>query len=169
MMKRDGYLEEFVRFWSGRPEVRGIEVSFFTPQVGETSEEILSPEMRRKAVSVLSSLAPRYRKLVLNRYILDAYLAPPRSPSECIFATITECRSPDLETIVSPCQFGGTPDCAQCGCLGSIGLHAVGARRLAGVRLGTIFKASHRVGQWTRAARERKPVPLPIYRTQADR
>ncbi len=157
MMTREGYLEEFVDFWSRRPEVKGIEVSFFTPQVGETSPEILSSEMRQKAVSVLGALAPRYRKLVLNDYILKAYLRPPQNPSECIFASITECLSPDLKTVVSPCQFGGNPKCSECGCLGSIGLHAVGARRLPiGVTLGTVFKVSHRVGRWARAVRESK-------------
>ena len=157
MMKRDGYIEEFVDFWSRRLEVKGIEVSFFTPQVGETSPEILTPEMRRKAVSVLSALAPRYRKLVLNDYVLKAYLSPPQNPSECIFATITQCLSPDLETVVSPCQFGGNPNCSECGCLGSIAMHAVGARRLSiGVKMGSIFKASNRVGGWVRSVRERK-------------
>jgi MoaA/NifB/PqqE/SkfB family radical SAM enzyme len=156
MMKRDGYVEEFVDFWSARSETRGIEVSFFTPQVGETSEEILTPDMRRRAVSILSSLAPRYPKLVLDEYILDSYLNPPRSPKECIFATVTECRSPDLETVVSPCQFGGNPNCSECGCLGSIAMNAVGERRLAGVKLGSVFKASHRVGRFVRDVRERR-------------
>jgi MoaA/NifB/PqqE/SkfB family radical SAM enzyme len=157
MMKRDGYIEEFVHSWSGRAEVKGIEVSFFTPQIGEASPEILTPEMRRQAVSVLSSLAPRYRKLVLNDHILKAYLSPPRNPSECIFATITQCVSPDLETVVTPCQFGGNPDCSECGCLGSVAMHAVGMRRLpAGVKLGSLFKASNRVGQWVRGVRERR-------------
>jgi MoaA/NifB/PqqE/SkfB family radical SAM enzyme len=161
MMARDGYLDEFVDFWSERAEVKGIEVSFFTPQVGETSPEILTPEMRAKAVAVLSYLAPRYRKLVLNEHILEAYLSPPSNPSECIFATVTECRSPDLETVVSPCQFGGNPKCTECGCLGSIGLHSVGERRLPiGLKLGTLFKASHRVGRWARSVRERRKAPL---------
>jgi hypothetical protein len=162
MMRREGYLEEFVDFWSRRSEVKGIEVSFFTPQVGEESPEILTGEMRRNAVAALRSLAPRYRKLVLNDYILKAYLDPPQSPSECIFATVTECRSPDLETVVSPCQFGGNPKCSECGCLGSIGLHAVGERRLPiGVKLGSLFKVSNRLGLWARAARERRRQAAP--------
>lgn len=169
MMKRDSYIEEFVEFWSGRPEVRGIEVSFFTPQVGEVAEEILTAEMRRKAVAILSALATRYRKLMLNPYILDAYLSPPRNPSECIFASVTECFSPDLETVVTPCQFGGNPNCSECGCLGSIGLHAVGERRLPiGVKLGTLFKGSQRVGRLARSFREgrerrRTSATLPLY------
>jgi MoaA/NifB/PqqE/SkfB family radical SAM enzyme len=157
MMQRHGYLEEFADFWSARQEVKGIEVSFFTPQVGELRPEILTADMRREAVRTLASLAPRYPKLVLNRYVLEAYLNPPRNPSECIFATVTECLSPDLETVVSPCQFGGNPKCSECGCLGSIGLHAIGERRLPiGLKLRSVFKASHRVGRWARAARERR-------------
>jgi len=165
MMRRDGYLEEFVDFWSRRSAVKGIEISFFTPQVGETSEEILTREMRGKAVSVLSALRTRYPKLVLNEHILRAYLSPPQSPTECIFAAVTQCLSPDLETVVSPCQFGGTPKCSECGCLGSIGLHAVGERRLPiGVKLGSLFKASHRMGRWVKGAREgiESPAPWPI-------
>jgi hypothetical protein len=137
--------------------VKGIEVSFFTPQVGETSAEILTREMRGAAVRDLASLKPRYPKLVLNRHLLDAYMNPPQNPSECIFASITECLSPDLKTVVSPCQFGGNPKCSECGCLGSIGLHAVGERPLAlGLKLRSIFNASHRVGLWARADRERR-------------
>jgi MoaA/NifB/PqqE/SkfB family radical SAM enzyme len=159
MMRRDGYIEEFVDFWSRRDEVKGIEVSFFTPQVGETSSEILTGEMRGKAVAVLATLAPRYRKLVLNEYILEAYLNPPQNPSECIFATITQCVSPDLETVVSPCQFGGNPQCSECGCLGSIAMHAVGERRLLGLKMGSLFKLSNGVGRWMRSARERDVPP----------
>jgi MoaA/NifB/PqqE/SkfB family radical SAM enzyme len=160
MMGRDDYLEEFVDFWSARPQVKGIEASFFTPQIGETSPEILTQDMRQRAVRTLASLAPRYPKLVLNRYVLDAYLNPPQNPSECIFASITECRSPDLKTVVSPCQFGGNPNCRECGCLGSIGLHAVGERRVVpGLKLRSVFMASRRVGRWARIARERRRAP----------
>ena len=37
---RPGYLEEFVRFWSERPQVNKIWVSLFTPQRGATGPEI---------------------------------------------------------------------------------------------------------------------------------
>jgi MoaA/NifB/PqqE/SkfB family radical SAM enzyme len=158
MTQREGYLEEFVDLWSRREDVKAIEVSFFTPQMGETSPEILSPEMRLRAVSVLSGLKPRYAKLVLNERILKAYLNPPASPAECIFATVTQCFSPDLETVVEPCQFGGNPKCSECGCLGSIGLHAVGQRRLPiGVKLATIFKASSGIGAVVKSFRESGP------------
>ena len=58
----------------------------------------------------------------------------PTHPSECIFAQTTECVSADLQTRITPCQFGGTPDCSNCGCMASAGLAAVGRHRLGGVR-----------------------------------
>jgi MoaA/NifB/PqqE/SkfB family radical SAM enzyme len=158
MTRREGYLEEFVDLWSRRDDVKAIEVSFFTPQVGETSPEILTPDMRRNAVSVLSALKPLYPKLLFNARILEAYLKPPANPAECIFATITQCFSPDLETVVEPCQFGGTPKCTECGCLGSIGLHAVGQRRLPiGLKLATVFRASSGIGGVVKRLRESGP------------
>jgi MoaA/NifB/PqqE/SkfB family radical SAM enzyme len=160
--KRPGYIEEYVDFWSRRPEVKTIEVSLFTPQVGETSPEILTPEMRQTVVSKLAELAPRYPKVFINEHILKAYLSPPRSPSECIFATVTECVSPDLRTVVEPCQFGGTPKCDECGCLGSIGLHAIGQYRLPiGVKVEALFRASTRFGEVVRRVRSAEALPAP--------
>ena len=156
MMRREGYLEEFVRFWSDRPEIGQIRFSFFTPQVGETSIEILTAQMRERAVADMDRLGRRYPKLLVSPGMLKAYLSPPQSPQECIFARVTQCVSADLETVVTPCQFGGTPDCAQCGCVASAGLHALGRYRLpGGVRVGSLFDASHKVGaaaRWGRRA-----------------
>lgn len=156
MMERPGYLEEFVEFWSGRPEVAQIRMSFFTPQMGETSREILTPEMRRRAVAELARLGGAFPKLLFGEGMRKAYLDPPGSPEECIFARVTRCVSADLETVVTPCQFGGNPNCAECGCVASVGLHAVGAHRLpVGIRTGTVFDASLRVGSTVRRVRER--------------
>jgi MoaA/NifB/PqqE/SkfB family radical SAM enzyme len=154
MMAREGYIDEFVELWNGRPEVGTIEVSFFTPQQGETSVEILTPEMRRRAVTTLASLKPRFPKLMFNEHLQKAYLSPPSNPGECIFATVTQCLSPNLETVVEPCQFGGNPKCTECGCLGSIGLHAVGQYRLpVGVKIATLFKGSAAIGSAVRRVR----------------
>jgi hypothetical protein len=89
-----------------------------------------------------------YPKLQMPRALLDAYLKPPSSPSECIFARTTECISANLETRITPCQFGGTPDCSSCGCMASAGLAAVGRHRLGGViPIDSLFKGSLRVGE----------------------
>ena len=38
-VRRDGYLEEFAKFWSANPAVSQIWISLYTPQVGEISAE----------------------------------------------------------------------------------------------------------------------------------
>ncbi len=156
MMGRDGYLEEFVEFWSARSEVARIRMSFFTPQVGEEAVEILTPEMRQRAVADLDRLRVMYPKLDAGPAMLRSYLDPPQDPSDCIFARVTKCTSADLQTIVTPCQFGGTPDCSQCGCVASMGLHAVGRHRLpGGIKVGALLGGSERVGTAVRTVRER--------------
>ena len=67
-----------------------------------------------------------------SKRAVDGYVYPPSSPSECIFARTTHCLSADLETHISPCQIGGNPDCARCGCLASAALAAVGRYKLGG-------------------------------------
>ena len=57
---------------------------------------------------------------------------PPKSPEECIFAQTTACFSSDFERRITPCQFGGNPDCSNCGCIASAGLEAIGRHRLKG-------------------------------------
>jgi hypothetical protein len=79
--------------------------------------------------------------------VLAGYQNPPASPAACIFARTTANYTADLQTRITPCQFGGKPDCTQCGCIASAGLQAVGEHRLAGlVPLRSIFKASEAVG-----------------------
>ena len=48
LINRPGYLEEFLRFWSAKPETRKIWISLYTPQKGEQSEEMLRPEDRAR-------------------------------------------------------------------------------------------------------------------------
>jgi hypothetical protein len=43
MVQHPGYMEEYVRFWSGRPEVNFIWTSYYSPQSGEQSTEMLTP------------------------------------------------------------------------------------------------------------------------------
>ena len=47
-----------------------------------------------------------------------------------------------------PCQFGGNPDCSNCGCIASAGLEAIGRHKLkGGIAVGKIFYASLQVGK----------------------
>src|SRR6516225_9293918 len=64
-VRRAGYIEEFLRFWSARQEVEKIWVSLYTPQIGEVSEERLHPADRDRVVADLLALRPRYRKLAV--------------------------------------------------------------------------------------------------------
>lgn len=154
MMRREGYLAEFMEFWAPRPEIGRVRMSFFTPQIGEIGDEILTPEMRRAAVADMARLGALYPKLEASPGMLESYLSPPESPDACVFARVTKCTSADLETEVTPCQFGGNPDCSQCGCVASMGLHAIGSHRLpGGIRVGTLLDGSIRVGQRVRSAR----------------
>ena len=153
-VRREGYLEEFIRFWSDNRNTRNIWMSLYTPQIGELSSERLTKDDRRAVVGALRGLRTRYAKLQMPNSLLDALIEPPGSPSECIFARTTECVSADFTTRITPCQFGGAPDCSQCGCMASAGLAAVGRHRLGGaVPIGTIFDASFAVGERVRKLR----------------
>lgn len=145
---RDGYLDEFLRTWSTNPNVRTIWLSLYTPQVGEQSPEMLTPADRVNVVKELKRLRPNYPKLQMPAAVIDAYLAPPDSPGDCIFAQTTECISADLQTQIAPCQFGGNPDCSNCGCMASAGLAAVGRHRVGGVvPVDLLFKGSLGIGR----------------------
>lgn len=152
--QRDGYLDEFLSRWSDNPNVGTIWVSLYTPQVGEQSDECLTIADRTRVIATLREARRRYPKLQMPQGLLDALADPPASPADCIFAQTTDCVSADLTTAITPCQFGGTPDCARCGCMASAGLAAVARHRLSGgLRVGSIFTASLAVGDGIRRTR----------------
>jgi MoaA/NifB/PqqE/SkfB family radical SAM enzyme len=142
------YFEEFLSFWSARPEVRKIWFSIFTPQIGEEATEILPPDEREAVLKEIARLRPLFPKMHMPDVVLEGYRRPPKSPKECIFARTTFSITADLEGRITPCQFGGNPDCSQCGCLASAGLKSIGDYQLFGVLpVKSIFFASDRVGQ----------------------
>jgi MoaA/NifB/PqqE/SkfB family radical SAM enzyme len=153
MMRREGYLQEFADFWSRRTEARKIWFSLFTPQHDERCEERLSAADRHNAVRQLQGVAAQFPKVDMPRVVLDGYLRPPSTPEECIFAQSTVCLSADLKTRISPCQFGGRPVCAECGCIASSGLASIGRWQLAGlVPISALFSASRKIGTLVAAA-----------------
>jgi organic radical activating enzyme len=153
-VRRPGYLDEFLAFWSARQEVEKIWISLYTPQVGEVSEERLTATDRRNVVNDLFALRLRYPKLALPKGLLEVYAAPPESPDDCVFARSTTTISADLATKITPCQFGGTPDCSNCGCIASAGLAAVARHQLFGViPVGSIFNSSLKIGERVRNMR----------------
>jgi MoaA/NifB/PqqE/SkfB family radical SAM enzyme len=160
--ERPGYLEEFLQFWSGRPEILRVWFSLFTPQRGATDPEILSPSQRAAVVADLKRLRRQYPLLEMPDALIDEINTPPASPEECIFARTTETVSADLKTQITPCQFGGDPDCEQCGCIASMGLAAVGHHKLIGkLTAGHMFMASDRIGKaWKRFQESVSPRPI---------
>ena len=154
-VNRPGYLEEFLQFWSQRTEVEKIWFSLYTPQVGERSAERLLPADRIRVVHDLLALRLRYPKLTLPKELIEMFATPPESPRDCVFARITNSISADLTTKITPCQFGGTPDCNDCGCTASVGLAAIAKHRVFGfIPVGSILAGSMKIGEQMRRLRQ---------------
>jgi sulfatase maturation enzyme AslB (radical SAM superfamily) len=164
MMKRPGYLREFLQFWHPRYEIRKVWFSLFTPQVGDQLPEMLEPQERRQAIADMLQLRTEYPKLDMADGLIRQFATPPHSPESCVFALTTQTISADLETKIVPCQFGGKPDCASCGCIASMGLAAIAAHKLGGfIPIGAIFRTSIKIGQ-ARIKRSQNLPPIPPLR-----
>lgn len=162
MMKRPGYLREFLEFWTPRPEIKRVWFSIFTPQVGDQMPEILTPAERQQAIADLVELRQAFPKLDMPEALIRQFAKPPHRPEECVFALTTQVFSADLKTKVTPCQYGGKPDCEQCGCIASMGLAAIADHKLGGVvPVGAIFKQSIRIGKWWSGEEENAGVTEP--------
>ncbi len=149
MLNRSQYLSDFVDFWSGRPEVKRIWFSIYTPQRGETAIEILSQGQRQEVVRRLLAIKEYAGKLDMAPSAIRSFATPPASPEKCTFARTTATISADLKSRVTPCQFGGDPDCSQCGCVASVGLHALTEHKLLPfLKVGHLFDASFRIGEF---------------------
>jgi MoaA/NifB/PqqE/SkfB family radical SAM enzyme len=151
MVKRSGYIPEFLAFWSTNPAVEKIWMSIFTPQRGANDVECLTFDERRSVVEILLRARRDYPKLDMREGMIKEFLTPPVSPDRCIFAQTTRTLSADFKTRVEPCQFGGDPDCSRCGCFASMGLAAVGNHKLVGpLTAGHIFWTSSAIGNYVR-------------------
>jgi MoaA/NifB/PqqE/SkfB family radical SAM enzyme len=147
MLERPDYLEEYVSFWSARPEVHHIWVSVYTPQLGEQSLETLTPADREVLAQHLPSLSRQYPKLLFPEGMARAILRPPKNPDDCLFAKMSANYSADLQSRVEPCVFGGTPDCSQCGCAISTALHWIRTKKVAGpVKVDHLVRGSIGIG-----------------------
>src|SRR5581483_6651793 len=147
MLQRPGYMEEFVSYWSGRPEVDNIWVSLYTPQRHEHTPEMLTGIDRELVARELPALRARYPKLLMHERMAHALLHPPQQPRECLFSKMSTNYSADLKTRVEPCIFGGDPDCSQCGCAVTSGVDAVKNAHLVGpLKAGHLVQASIAIG-----------------------
>ena len=148
MMNRPGYLQRFLEFWTPRPEIEKVWFSLFTPQIGDDLPEMLKPAERAQAIAEMLQLRKLFPKLDMPEGMIKQLSTPPSRPEDCVFALTTQTISADLKTRITPCQFGGKPDCSACGCIASMGLAAVAEHRLGGViPVGAIFKTSIKIGQ----------------------
>ncbi len=162
MLQRPTYLEEYVRFWSEREEVRSIWVSLYSPQRGEESAERLSAEQREQVARELPRLRKLYPKLLVGEGYAQALLHPPASPKDCTFSRLSKNYSADLRTHVDPCVFGGDPDCSQCGCSASAAAHWVSEIQLLGpLKAKHLLRGSMRIGN---AMARLQHVALPAWR-----
>lgn len=147
-LQRSGYVTEFASFWSSREEVVKIWFSLYTPQEGEESEERLTPADREKAITELVGLRSAFPKVDLTQQMLDGLRRPPQSPKQCIFSQVTTCVSADLATRITPCQLGGRPVCAECGCLASAGFAGIGRHKVGGlIPVSSLFAVSSGIGR----------------------
>jgi hypothetical protein len=60
MLHRQGYLDEYLAFWTAQPEIEQIWLSLYTPQQGERSAERLTPESRQSLLKQLPKLKQKY-------------------------------------------------------------------------------------------------------------
>lgn len=151
MLSRTGYPDEYLTFWTARPEINRIWLSIYTPQKGEQSPEMLSAESRRQLLQELPVLKQRYPPLILPSRGIEPFATPPSDPAHCTFTRLSANYSADLKTIIEPCFFGGNPDCSQCGCAVSAGLHWFRQRDLAiGLKAGHLIDGSIAIGRAVR-------------------
>ncbi len=159
MMKRPGYLREFMEFWAPRPEIKRVWFSLFTPQIGDQLPEMLTGVERAEAIREMFFLRKIFPKLDMPEALIRQFATPPHSPRECVFALTTQTLTADLKTKVTPCQYGGKPDCSSCGCVASMALAAVSAHKLGGViPVGALFRTSIQIGGvWSSSTRTSEP------------
>src|SRR5437763_11018668 len=89
MMKRPGYLQEFLDFWTPRHEIRKVWFSLFTPQIGDQLEEMLTADERARAITEMLDLRRKYEKLDMAEGLIKQFSAPPPKPADGVFALTT--------------------------------------------------------------------------------
>jgi len=147
------YAERYLEFWSAREEVQRIWMSVYTPQRGEQSAERLTMEDRRRLAEAVPGLAQKYPKFLLKSGMARAILDPPPNPEACAFARVSANYTADLRTRVTPCVFGGDPECSECGCAISSALHWITNERAAArVALDASLKVGAAVARMRKAS-----------------
>ena len=154
-VQRDGYLEEFLQVLVGERRTSAPSGSACTRRRSARSRTSgCGRKIATRVVADLMHLRRLFPKLQMPEGMIKVYEDPPPNPDDCVFAQTTTCVSADFKRPISPCQFGGNPDCSQCGCIASAGLGAIARHRLpGGLRVGAIFENSLQVGRKVRQLR----------------
>lgn len=164
VLQRPGYLQEFLNFWTPRPGIERVWFSLFTPQRGDNPPEKLTPAQRLQVADDLLSLRKVFPKLDMYPELIEQFAKPPESPDDCVFAQTTATISADLKTRITPCQFGGDPDCSNCGCIASMGLAAIADHKLGGfLPVKSLFDASIWIGKRRNGATIPEPPVKPVF------
>ena len=151
MTERRDYLDEYMHFWTSRPEINRVWLSLYTPQKGEESAERLTAEARQRLFEELPRLKARYPALILSGSNVNAFAKPPNTPRECTFTRLSAAYSADLRSRIGPCFYGGNPDCSQCGCAVSVALHWLSEQKVPyglGLKFGHLINASLKANEW---------------------
>jgi MoaA/NifB/PqqE/SkfB family radical SAM enzyme len=147
-VEQEGYMDRYLDFWNSRPEVNNVWVSIYTPQLDEDSPERLTAGNREQLAAYFNGVSSKYKKLTMHKGLMDAFLHPPESPSTCLFSKLSVNYTADLKSRVEPCVFGGEPNCAECGCSISLGMHWLGDYKVAGPLRGKhLLNASLAIGR----------------------
>ena len=147
-VEREGYMDRYLDYWTSRPEVNYVWVSIYTPQKNEDSPERLTATNREQLAAYFDSIAGKYKNVTMHKGMIDAFLHPPESPSTCLLSKLSVNYTADLKSRVEPCVFGGEPNCAECGCSMSLGMHWMGEYKVAGpVRGKHLLNSSLAIGR----------------------
>jgi hypothetical protein len=96
----------------------------------------------------------------MNAGMGRAFIHPPSNPGDCLFSKMSVNVSADLATRVEPCVFGGAPDCSQCGCAASTGLHWLRTAKIAGpLKVGHFVETSVSIGSMVNRLKRRAAHP----------
>ena len=152
MMERESYLDEYLAFWTSRPEIGRVWLSIYTPQKGERSEEMLTLESRRRLFELLPALKRKYPALILpDRSHSGIQPFTPGSETLRVYTSFDQLlrRPEDNRRAVF---LWWQSDCAQCGCAVSMALHSVhGERLVLGLKTGHVIDGSLAVGRFAKS------------------
>ena len=114
------------QFWSANAGRRGRSGSACTRRRSARCRPSgCTPDDRERVVADLMALRPRYPKLQMPEGLIERLREAAASrPTSASSRRRRRASRPTSSDAITPCQFGGKPDCSNCGCIASAGLGA---------------------------------------------